>query len=147
MWANKKSHTPQAADPKPKNWQTNQPPQPTLASWEGTTKMDNDVLRPAGATAWLGSSLRVKGEISGNEDLYIDGIVEGLVHLVEGKLTVGATAKRVAISRMRNQSNEGRPRHPNPELPRRADAPSHRGHTIVTCVVPPNASEPGNQRP
>jgi cytoskeletal protein CcmA (bactofilin family) len=58
-------------------------------------------MRPAGATAdrataRLGSSLHVKGEISGNEDLYIDGTVEGLVHLDERKLTVGATAKLTA---------------------------------------------------
>jgi len=38
----------------------------------------------------------VKGEISGNEDLYIDGTVEGAVQLGEGKLTVGATAKVTA---------------------------------------------------
>jgi cytoskeletal protein CcmA (bactofilin family) len=38
----------------------------------------------------------VKGEISGNEDLCIDGTVEGLVHLDEQKLTVGATAKLTA---------------------------------------------------
>jgi len=38
--------------------------------------------------ARLGSSLHVKGEISGNEDLYIDGTVEGLVHLDERKLTI-----------------------------------------------------------
>src|SRR5258708_24981957 len=60
--------------------------------------MDNNVVRPTGATAdrvmaRLGSSLHVKGEISGNEDLCIDGTVEGLVHLDERKLTVGATAK------------------------------------------------------
>ncbi len=60
--------------------------------------MNKDVMRPAGATgkvstARLGSSLHVKGEISGEEDLYIDGTVEGLVHLDERKLTVGATAK------------------------------------------------------
>ena len=39
----------------------------------------------------MGSSLHVKDEISGNEDLYIDGTVEGLVQLDERKLTVGAT--------------------------------------------------------
>lgn len=55
--------------------------------------MDKDVMRPAGATARLGSTLHVKGEISGNEDVYIDGTVEGLVHLGERKLTVGAVAK------------------------------------------------------
>src|SRR6266446_1765460 len=101
MWGNKKSHTPQAADPGPKNWQTNQPPKPAPASSEGTTKMNKDVIRPAGTTtdrvmARLGSSLHVKGEISGNEDLYIDGAVEGVVQLGEGKLTVGATANVTA---------------------------------------------------
>src|SRR5437667_8054854 len=101
MWRNKKSHTPQAADPEAKNWQTNQPPKRTPASWEGTTKMNKDVMRPAGATAdrataRLGSSLHVKGEISGNEDLYIDGTVEGLVQLDEQKLTVGPSAKVTA---------------------------------------------------
>jgi len=44
--------------------------------------MNRDVMRPAGATAdrataRLGSSLHVKSEISGNEDLHIDGTVEG----------------------------------------------------------------------
>jgi hypothetical protein len=40
--------------------------------------------------------MRVKGEILGNEDLDIDGTVEGLVHIDERKLTVGATAKLAA---------------------------------------------------
>jgi cytoskeletal protein CcmA (bactofilin family) len=38
----------------------------------------------------------VKGEISGNEDLYIDGTVEGLAQLDERKVTIGATAKLTA---------------------------------------------------
>jgi len=48
------------------------------------------------ATARLGSSLHLKGEISGNEDLHIDGTVEGAVQLGEGKLTVGETANVTA---------------------------------------------------
>ena len=48
------------------------------------------------ATAQLGSSLHVKGEVSGNEDLLIDGSLEGLVQLDERKLTVGTTAKLTA---------------------------------------------------
>ncbi len=92
MWSNKKPETPQAADPEPKNVQINQPPKPAPTSWEGTTKMNKDVMRPAGATAHLGSSLHVKGEISGNEDVYIDGTVGGLVP----KVTIGATAKLTA---------------------------------------------------
>jgi cytoskeletal protein CcmA (bactofilin family) len=43
--------------------------------------------------ARLGSSLRLKGEISGNEDLQVDGSVEGLIHLDERKLVIGASAK------------------------------------------------------
>lgn len=60
-----------------------------------------DVMRPDDATAdpvtgWLGSSLRVKGDITGTEDLLIEGSVEGLVELDERKLTVGPTAKITA---------------------------------------------------
>lgn len=40
----------------------------------------------------LGASLRLKGEISGKEDLLIDGSVEGSVQLDEQKLTIGPTA-------------------------------------------------------
>jgi len=63
--------------------------------------MNKDVMRPMGATAdsataRLGSSLHLKGEISGNEDLHIDGTVEGAVQLGEGKLTVGPTANVTA---------------------------------------------------
>ena len=101
MWGNKKPNTPQAAASEPNNLQTNQPPKPALSSWEGTTKKSTDAMRRTGATAdcataWLGSSLHVKGEITGNEDLQIDGSVEGLVQLDKWKLTVGATAKLTA---------------------------------------------------
>jgi cytoskeletal protein CcmA (bactofilin family) len=51
---------------------------------------------PSGSTARLGASLHIKGEISGNEDLHIDGSVEGLVQLEDRKLTVGASAKLTA---------------------------------------------------
>jgi cytoskeletal protein CcmA (bactofilin family) len=101
MWSNKKSDTPKAADSEPTNLQTTQPTKVTPAFWERTPKMNNDAIRPAGPTAdrapsRLGSSLHVKGEISGSDDLYIEGTVEGLIHLDEGKLTVGATAKLTA---------------------------------------------------
>src|SRR6266849_6008862 len=96
MWSNKKAETPHAADSEPTNVQMNQPPKFAPASREGTPKVNRDVMHPAGATARLGSSLYVKGEISGNEDLYIDGTVEGLVQLDERKVTIGATAKLTA---------------------------------------------------
>jgi cytoskeletal protein CcmA (bactofilin family) len=63
--------------------------------------MSTDAFRPtgsapAGASARLGASLHVKGEISGNEDLHVDGSVEGLIQLEDRKLTVGASAKVTA---------------------------------------------------
>ena len=102
MWSNtKKPDTPQAAQPESKNLPVNPPPKPSAASWEGTTAMSTDAMRPIGATAdrataRLGPSLHIKGEITGNEDLLIEGSVEGLVQLDERKLTVGATAKLTA---------------------------------------------------
>ncbi len=47
-------------------------------------------------TGRLGPSLHVNGDITGTEDLLIDGSVEGLIHLDERKLTVGTTAKLTA---------------------------------------------------
>jgi len=101
MWRNKKPDAPQRVDAEPKNLQTNQPLKPAPASWEATTKMNKDEIgsvRTAAdrATARIGSSLHVKGDISGDEDLYIDGTVEGLVHLDGRMLTVGAAAKLTA---------------------------------------------------
>ena len=62
--------------------------------------MSSDAMRPMAtsdrATARLGSSLHIKGEITGNEDLQIDGSVEGLVQLDDRKLTVGPAAKVTA---------------------------------------------------
>jgi cytoskeletal protein CcmA (bactofilin family) len=64
-------------------------------------KKNTDAMNPMDTTVdyemgWLGSSLQVKGEITGTEDLQIDGTVEGIIHLDERKLTVGATAKVTA---------------------------------------------------
>ena len=102
MWGNKKPETPQA-QPEIKNFPVNPPPaaKPAAANGEGTTAMSIDAMRPMRATAdranaRLGPSMHVKGEISGNEDLVIEGSVEGLVQLGEGKLTVGASAKVTA---------------------------------------------------
>jgi cytoskeletal protein CcmA (bactofilin family) len=58
--------------------------------------LDSTYPSTTGGTARLGGSLHVKGEITGNEDLHIDGSVEGLVQLEDRKLTVGSTAKVTA---------------------------------------------------
>src|SRR3972149_5144281 len=44
---------------------------------------------PKGAVAHIGKSVLIKGELSGSEDLYIDGQVEGTIELREHNLTIG----------------------------------------------------------
>src|SRR5580704_1592991 len=46
----------------------------------------------ARSTSYLGPSLHIKGEISGNEDLKLDSDVEGLVSIGGFRLTVGPSA-------------------------------------------------------
>jgi cytoskeletal protein CcmA (bactofilin family) len=87
MWGTKKPEAPQSVAPEPKSLLTN--------------KKSTDTMRPLDSTAdrstgWLGSGLRVKGDIRGTEDLLIDGSVEGMIQLDERKLTVGTTAKLTA---------------------------------------------------
>src|SRR5579862_4994219 len=98
MWGDKKTETP-AKTPLP---QQSKPSTPfaTPITGEVKTMAPLDSPYPAttssGGTARLGASLHVKGEITGNEDLHIDGTVEGLVHLEDRKLTIGASAKVTA---------------------------------------------------
>src|ERR1700683_422449 len=44
---------------------------------------------PASGLAQIGKSVFVKGELSGSEDLYVDGQVEGSIALKSNSLTVG----------------------------------------------------------
>ena len=44
---------------------------------------------PASGLAQIGKSVVVKGELSGSEDLYVDGQVEGSIALKGNSLTVG----------------------------------------------------------
>ena len=58
-----------------------------------------------GVIAHIGKSVTIKGELSGNEDLYIDGQVEGMIEVREHNLTIGpngrvqanVTAKQVVL--------------------------------------------------
>jgi cytoskeletal protein CcmA (bactofilin family) len=64
-------------------------------------KKNTEAMSPLDATAesetaCRGRSLEVKGEITGTEDLLIDGAVEGQIHLDERTLTVGTAAKVTA---------------------------------------------------
>src|SRR6202142_3127479 len=97
MWGDKKPDAP-ARTPLPQQPRTNATSGGTSFSGEAKTMAPMDSSYPASSsgTARLGASLHVKGEITGNEDLAIDGTVEGLVQLEDRKLTIGASAKLTA---------------------------------------------------
>ena len=52
--------------------------------------------RPERSGSILGAALHIKGEISGSEDLLVDGGVEGLIRIEGRTLTVGPSARIVA---------------------------------------------------
>ena len=60
-----------------------------------SVQLDSIADRAAG---WLGSSLHVKGDITGTEDLLIDGSVDGLLRLDEWKLTVGSDGEAIRLA-------------------------------------------------
>src|SRR6202161_1943767 len=97
MWGDKKPDAP-ARPPMPE--QPRPAVTPTPSSFSGEAKkmapLDTTTYPSTTGTARLGASLHVKGEITGNEDLAIDGSVEGLVQLEDRKLTVGASARVTA---------------------------------------------------
>jgi cytoskeletal protein CcmA (bactofilin family) len=60
------------------------------------------------APALLGASIRIKGELSGDEDLIIQGHVEGTIELKQNNLTIGAQGFVKASSRARTITVEGK---------------------------------------
>ena len=87
MWSAKKANGLQAAVPEPKNSQTDQKSPNTMRPVDSTTGR---------SPACLGPSLHVKGDITGTEDLLVDGSIEGMIQLDERKVTVGPAAKLTA---------------------------------------------------
>ena len=50
-------------------------------------------MKPGESSTVLGKSVTVRGEITGSEDLYVDGTVHGTVTLTESRLTLGPAAQ------------------------------------------------------
>ncbi len=61
-----------------------------------------------GETASLGKSVVIKGEVSGSEDLYIDGQVEGSIELAGNRLTIGPNGRVKANVTARSVTIGGR---------------------------------------
>ena len=57
---------------------------------------------PAEGTTNIGKSVIIRGELTGTEDLFLDGIFEGSVNLPESRLTVGANAQIKADLQVRD---------------------------------------------
>jgi len=102
MWTRKNPDVPKLdmSETGARNLQENPSPKAGPFPW-ATIQKNKDVTLPAGssadpATSWVGYGLHVKGEISGDEDLLIDGSVEGLVQLGDRNVTVGTTAEVMA---------------------------------------------------
>jgi cytoskeletal protein CcmA (bactofilin family) len=51
------------------------------------------LIKPAEGSTVIGKSVIIRGELSGKEDLYIDGDVEGTVTLPDSRLTIGPNAQ------------------------------------------------------
>jgi cytoskeletal protein CcmA (bactofilin family) len=55
--------------------------------------MRNPDLDAARGAATIGKAVKVNGQIVSQEDLYVDGDVEGTVELIQHKLTIGPNGK------------------------------------------------------
>ncbi len=62
--------------------------QPVVRSVAGLTA---EVVQPSGGI--ITSTLLIKGEVHGSDDLYIDGEVQGTIHLTNGRVTIGPHGK------------------------------------------------------
>ncbi len=51
---------------------------------------------PGEATATIGKSVQIRGEVKGNEELIVEGLIEGTITLTEHRLTIGANARVTA---------------------------------------------------
>jgi cytoskeletal protein CcmA (bactofilin family) len=53
-------------------------------------------MKPPEGSTVIGRSVTIRGEVSGKEDLYMDGVVEGTISLPEHRLTIGPNARVMA---------------------------------------------------
>jgi len=53
-------------------------------------------MKPAEGSTIIGKSITIRGDLTGKEDLYMDGDIEGTITLPESALTVGENARVVA---------------------------------------------------
>lgn len=59
-------------------------------------------MKPAEGSTVIGKSVVVRGELSGNEDLFLDGDLEGTISLTDSRLTIGPNAHILADIKVRD---------------------------------------------
>jgi cytoskeletal protein CcmA (bactofilin family) len=50
-------------------------------------------MKPSENSTVIGKSVTIRGELAGQEDLYMDGVLEGTISLSEARLTIGPNAR------------------------------------------------------
>jgi len=93
MWTNKQSSHPSGTQA---GTAVETLPEQVRTSTSGAANNPIDSVRPQGAAsrapAWLGPGLKIKGQISGSENLHLECKVEGPISLGDHRLTVGQSA-------------------------------------------------------
>ena len=59
-------------------------------------------MKPAEGSTLIGKSVAIRGELSGTEDLFLDGAFDGSVSLPQSRLTVGPNAQVRAELKVRD---------------------------------------------
>ena len=65
------------------------PSETVIPSFPGSSSKNTSEVRSLGPTAVIGPKIKFKGELSGEEDLIIEGTVEGTIELKDHQLTIG----------------------------------------------------------
>jgi len=64
-------------------------PKPPIAVPNVTRELAAPPVSPGTAAACISQGIRIRGEVTGSEDLFVDGHVDGKLSLANGSLTIG----------------------------------------------------------
>jgi cytoskeletal protein CcmA (bactofilin family) len=64
-------------------------PKPSSAAPTSTPLSSSALPVSSRASACISQGIRIKGEVTGSEDLFVDGLVDGKLNLANGSLTIG----------------------------------------------------------
>ena len=69
---------------------------------ESILKGEDRLMKPVEGSTLIGKSVSIKGELSGSEDLFMDGTVDGTITLVDSRLTIGPNGRVTADLKVRD---------------------------------------------